>query len=384
MFETHNRPLRVLHVLCSLNRGGIETWLMDVMRNTSRNEMQIDVCLETCSTGVYEEEFKRLGGRILRCPLDKKKPWIFSHRFKQLLCSEHYDVIHSHSYYFSGLILRLAAQAGVPKRIAHNHPVQDFKEGKLLRSLYTWLMKRWIERYGTCFVGPSQASMEGFFGPNWKHDPTKHVIYNGIRTERFIRPVDRAKVRRELDIPEDAPIVLNVSRFAPHKRHEFLVQVAQHFLAQRKDVYFLLIGTGKLKKTIEEQVCSRGLEKNFRFVSGAPNIDHYLMSADVFAFPSCNEGFGIAVIEAAAAGLKVVAQDIPGVREAATACPAPILLPLDTPAEEWAQVVLDALRLPRMPDSQRQILLRDFPFTIENSVKKLRQIYSDCLQVQDK
>jgi len=377
MIETGNRPLRVLHVLRSLNRGGIETWLMDIMRNTSRNEIQIDVCLETCSTGVYEEEFKRLGGRILRCPLDKKKPWIFYHRLKQLLCTEHYDVIHSHLYYFSGFTLRSAARARVPKRIAHIHPVEDLRFQRPFRRLYTLLMKSWIRRYGTGFVGPSQASLEGFFGPNWKQDPTKQVIHNGISVERFAEPVDRAKVRRELNIPENAPIVLNVSRFAPHKRHEFLVQVAQHVLAQRQDVYFLLIGAGKLKKVIEEQVCSRGLEKNFRFVSGVPNIDHYFMSADVFAFPSCNEGFGIAVIEAAAAGLNVVAQDIPGVREAATACADPILLPLDTPAGEWAQVVLDALRLPRMSERQRQILLRDFPFTIENSVKKLRQIYSD-------
>jgi len=358
---------------------------MDVMRNTSREELQIDVCLiaqdkgayEGKSETAYEREFESLDGRILRCPLNKKNPWSFCRRFKQLLRAERYDIVHCHEYYFSGFTLRSAALAGVPKRIAHIHPVEDLKFQKPFRCLYTWLMKSWIRRYGTGFVGPSDASLESFFGPDWKQDPTKQVIYNGIYIGRFAKPVDRAKVRRELNIPENALIVLNVSRFTPHKRHEFLVQVAERVLAQRQDVYFLLIGTGKLKKTIEEQVCVKGLEKNFRFISGAPSIDCYWLAADVFAFPSCNEGFGIAVIEAAAAGLRVVAQDIPGVREAATACLNPILLPLETPADKWARTVLNVLRQPRMSESQRQTLLKHFPFTIENSVEKLREVYSN-------
>jgi glycosyltransferase involved in cell wall biosynthesis len=236
-------------------------------------------------------------------------------------------------------------------------------------------MKRWVNRYGTDFVGPSEASMTAFFGPGWREDPTKHVLYNGIRIKRFALPADRPKVRRELDIPEDAPLVLNISSYRPHKRHEFLVRVAERILARRKDVYFLLIGAGALKERIEEQVRSKRLEGHFRFISGQPNIDSFLLAADVFAFPSCNEGFGIVVAEACAAGLKVVAQDIPGVREAAAPCPDAVLLPLATPEDKWAQSLLDALSRPAMPENQRQAILKEFPFTIENSVAKLREVY---------
>lgn len=375
MIKTHNRPLRVLHVIKGLRRGGVETWIMDVVRNTSRDEIALDVCVTERVRDAYEDEFESLGGKIWHCPLDKKKFWGFCRRFGQLLREEHYDVVHSHVYYFSGVILMLAARAGVPKRISHIHPVEDLKVAQLFRCFYVWWMKRWINRYGTSFVGPTQASLAAFFGPAWRDEPTKHVIYNGICTDRFLRPVDRRKVRRELGIPEDAPIVINVSSFRPHKRHAFLVQVAEHVLAQRQDVYFLLIGAGALKEAIEEQVRLKGLENNFRFISRAPNIDHYWLAADVFAFPSCNEGFGIVIIEASAAGLKVIAQDIPGVREAAAGCIDPILLPLATPAGEWAQSVLNALRQPRIPEAQRQAFLKEFPFTIENSVAKLRGVY---------
>ncbi|MHC4360018.1 MAG: glycosyltransferase [Planctomycetota bacterium] len=374
-----NRPLRILQVYGWLQRGGAETWLMDVMRNTSRDEFQIDVCITVGVNikGPYEAEFESLGGKILRCQKDKKNIWFFPRRFKKILRAGSYDVVHCHLHYFSGLVLRLAAQAGVPKRVAHSHPAEDLKAGRLLYDLYAWWMKRWVQRYGTDFTAPSKASLEAFWGPGWKDDPRKHVIHNGICTDRFLQPADRAKVRRQLGIPENAPIVLNVSNFRPHKRHEFLVQVAQRLLAQRPDVYFLLIGAGRRKEVIEELVYTKGLGKNFRFISGAPNIDNYWMAADVFAFPSCNEGFGIVVIEAAAAGLRVIAQDIPGVREAATTCPDLILLPLKTTAEQWAQRLLGALKQPRMPEGQRQMLLKQFPFTIENSVKKLREVYGN-------
>jgi glycosyltransferase EpsF len=348
---------------------------MDIMRNTKRNELQIDACVTSPGKGAYEEEFNYLGGRILRCLLDTKNPLSFYHRFKTLLVIEQYDVVHSHSYYFSGLILRAAAQAGVPKRVAHIHPVEDQKKGEFLRGLYAWWMKRWIRRYGTDFVGPTRASLGAFWGADWQEDPTKQVVYNGIKVDRFTKPVDREGVRKELGIPGGAPIVINVSRFVPHKRHEFLVQVAERVKTQREDVCFLLIGAGPLKEKIEKQVHSKALWKNFRFISDAPNVDNYWMAADLFAFPSCNEGFGIVIIEATAAGLKVIAQDIPGVREAVEACLDPVLLPVETSAEEWAHVLLDAMKKPRMSESQRQRLLKEFPFTIENSVAKLKEIY---------
>ena len=371
-----NGPLRALHIFASLNRGGAETWLMDVVRSTSRAELQIDVCLIGAAGGLYEEEFERLGGRILRCPLGRN-PWGFARRLTQLLTAERYDIVHSHVYYFSGVILRSAARAGVAKRIAHIHPAEDRRNTTLSRRLYVKWMRRWIGRYGTRFVGPTKASLEGFWGPGWEADPGKRVIYNGIRTERFVRPVNRAEVRSELGIPENAPLVLNVSRFAPHKRHEFLVNVAGDVLAQRDDVYFLLIGAGALRESVEARVRAKGLTDHFRFISGLPDIDRYWMSADVFAFPSCNEGFGIVVVEAAAAGLPVIAQDIPGVREAVDACAEATLLPLDTSAADWARVLTDALKTPRISESQRQARLRRFPFTLSASIEALRNLYAE-------
>jgi O-antigen/teichoic acid export membrane protein/glycosyltransferase involved in cell wall biosynthesis len=370
------RPIRVLHLQAKLDRGGAETWLMDIVRHSNRNELQIDACVTSEGRGAYEEDFKRLGGKILRCPL-RRNPWAFSKRLEQMLVEESYDVIHTHLYYFSGFVLRAAARAGVPRRVAHNHPAEDVKAGGFLRVLYAWWMKRWTRRYGTAFVGPTRAALESFWGPSWEGDANKCVLYNGIHMDRFTRPENRAKIRIELSLPTDARVVLNVGRYVPHKRQGFLVEVAEQLLGSVENVYFVLIGAGELKAEVEAMVRDKKLEANFRFIEGAHSIDQFFLAADVFAFPSSNEGFGIVIAEAVAAGLSVIAQDIPGVREAASALPKVKLLPLDTNPQAWAEALKCALNEPRMSEPERQALLQRFPFTIDASINTLMKLYRD-------
>ncbi|MEK6799948.1 MAG: glycosyltransferase [Planctomycetota bacterium] len=372
--RTPSRPLRALHFFAGLNRGGAETWLMDVLREGPGQDLVLDVCTTTMTHGAYEDEFVELGGRVHRCRLGRN-PWRFAATVEELLSRERYDLVHSHLYYFSGFVLRAAARAGVPKRIAHNHPVEDVKARSILRPLYARWMRRWTRRYGTDFVGPTRASMAAFWGPDWERDPHKRVIYNGVRIERFLHPPERSSVRQELGLPADAKIVLNVARFVPHKRQAFLVDVARLLSTRASDIFFVFIGDGPTRHAVEQAVEDSSLSANFRFVLGAASIDRFWLSADAFAFPSINEGFGIVIAEAAAAGLPVVAHDIPGVREAATACSRVELLGRGTSAERWADAVGKALNEPPLDAPSREALLGSFPFTMEASVRALRKVY---------
>lgn len=369
-----NTAARALHVYGSLNRGGAETWLMDVMRNTGRDRLAIDVCLTKDDKGPYEDEFQELGGRIHRCHLDSG-PFQFAQKFTDLLNNENYDIVHSHLYYFSGIVLRCAAKAHVRERVAHIHPVIDVKHKSIPRRLYTYLMRRWICKYGTRYVGPTKGSLEGFWGSGWNSDPRKSVLYNGLKVERFADDVDRASVRQQLEIPETGKIVLNVGRYAPHKRQDFLVDVAREVCEQREDVFFVLIGNGDLREPVMAKAEAQGVAGKCRFIPGAPSIDEFYLSADAFAFPSSNEGFGIAVAEAGAAGLPTVAQDIPGVEEAADSCHDITLLPLDTRADSWATHLVKKLEKSPLSQEDRRRHLADFPFSIEASIRSLMQLY---------
>ena len=236
-------------------------------------------------------------------------------------------------------------------------------------------MKFLIKKYATDSVGPTRASLDGFWGDGWEVDNNKRVLYNGIDVQRLKKKVHRKNILKKLNIPENAKIVLNVARYSIHKRHEFLIEVAGKICSNRDDIFFILIGDGDLKNHIENIVEKNGLLRYFRFISGAHDIDEYFISSDIFAFPSCNEGFGIVVVEAALFGLPVIAQDIPGVNEAAIACKESILLPIDTSSDEWANTLIKKLDESSLDDRQSYRYQNDFPFTIQKSIDILRQVY---------
>ncbi len=369
-----SRPLRTLHALACLHLGGVEKWLMEVVRNLSRDELAIDVCLTTNVTGAYEDEFRTLGGRVFRCPLERN-PWRFAARFRALAASEQYDVVHSHVYYFSGLVLRAAAKAGVPQRIAHLHSVEDLNPDGFFRPLYAAWMRHWIREYGTDVVAPTQASLDVFWGGGRVPDSHNRVLYYGIPIERFLASVDRTALHEELELPSNAKLVLNVGRYIPTKRHLFLVDIASDLLSRRDDVYFILIGEGTLRESVEQRVREAGLSERFRFIPVQPNIDRYWLSTDVFVFPSVSEGLPVVIIEAAASGLPVVAHDVPGVREAASASHDARLLPLAATPRDWAVAIDAALQRPKIDHEEHVRMLRRFPFSIEASVESLKSLY---------
>jgi glycosyltransferase involved in cell wall biosynthesis len=244
-----------------------------------------------------------------------------------------------------------------------------------MRPLYRFWMYRWIEEYGTDFLAPSKASLASFWGTNWQTDPRKRVLHLGLSVERFRQPGDRAALRAELGLPPEARLILNVGRFIPSKRQAFLVDVARQVAARRRDVYFVFIGSGPLQEEVERMVNTLGLSNRVRFVPAQPGIERFWLAADIFAFPSVSEGFGIVVVEAAAAGLPIVVHDIPGVREAAHACTSITLLPMYASVEDWARNMLDTLDRPRLSEDERLRMLDRFPFAIEASVGSLKHLY---------
>ena len=139
-------PLRVLHVLGALNPGGVESWMLQVLRNFDRERFQLDFLVHSEKPAAYDDDVRALGARILPCP-GPRRPWSYGPRFKRILREfGPYDVVHSHVHDFSGYILRLARQAGIPVRIAHSHCDLSHIEQQsgLLRRRYLGLMKGWV------------------------------------------------------------------------------------------------------------------------------------------------------------------------------------------------------------------------------------------------
>jgi glycosyltransferase involved in cell wall biosynthesis len=132
-----------------------------------------------------------------------------------------------------------------------------------------------------------------------------HVIALGIDLDRFTGGT--------AVLPRNGPVIGNVGRLAPQKGHRYLIEAAPPVLERHPDARFVVVGDGELRDELERTARDRGVSEHFLFTGARTDVPELLASFDVFAFPSLFEGMCVAVIEAQAAGVPVVATPVGGI-----------------------------------------------------------------------
>lgn len=374
-------PIKILHIIGRMQRAGIETWLMHVLRNIDRNLFQFDFMVHTSESSDYDEEIRSFGSRIIVSPqINWKKWWTYGTNFQQILQQYGpYDIVHSHVDYASGNVVRLAKNAGIPVRIAHSHndiSQLKVKTGWKQHFLESWL-KSCVSRYATIGLACSHQAAADMFGSCWQSDCRWQVLHYGLDLIPFHKKVKSTEVRAELGIPEDAFVIGHVGRFALQKNHQFLIEIAAEIAKREHKMYLLLIGSGSLRPEIEERVAQLCLTDKVIFAGTRSDVPRLMLGAmDVFLFPSIHEGLGLVLIEAQAAGLPCVLSDVVP-EEADVVEPLINRLSLSRSASEWAEMVLarKKVNLPIKQTEALSILQEDSPFNIETSAKNLTDIY---------
>ncbi|MGA2715361.1 MAG: glycosyltransferase family 4 protein [Bryobacteraceae bacterium] len=368
-----NRPVRVLQVLRKMNRAGIETWLMHLLRHFDRREIAIDFLVQTDQPGAYDSEIRSLGAEILNCG-NPREPWRYARNFVRIL-RDHgpYDVVHSHNYFFAGFDLRLATFAGVGKRIAHLHPVRDIEEGRPFRALYARSMGRYIRDYSDIVLAPSQASLDAFSKYADLSGKPRFVVRNCVDTSVYGALRDKIETRWRLGLPVDRPIIVYVARFEPHKNHLFLGALADQLNRMGIHPHFAVAGSdGSSRQSFEESISGR---TDFSVFIDLADVAPLLQCADLFFFPSREEGFGTVAIEAAAAGLPVVAANLPAIREACCESQRAYMFPEDdveSAARNTQAILADPSLANRLREEGREWARQ---FSVEAVAGQLRDLY---------
>ena len=375
------RPPRVLLVFGGLERAGAQLRTMEVCGELRRER---PVSFDLCSLGLGPDELwaeaSALGGSPRRISI--RSP-LFPLRLAAFLRRERYEVVLTEPQLLSGIVLAVAAACRVPVRIAaiHNalgargqsasNPVVRFVLGS---RPFVWAMRWLIRRCSTDIVAVSRSALDSVLPGRWQPGGRCRVVYNGTDVTPFREPPDRAGVRAEFGWPPEARIVIHVGRMAPQKNHRRILEAFRLVREQEEDARLLLVGDGRLRGEVEARIARLGLVDACAITSGRRDVPRLLLASDVFLFPSLWEGLPGAPLEALAAGLPVVASDIPSIREIERHLPGAILVAPPEDVEAHARNVLRALREPPDPADLRGRFERS-PFALSRAVEAYRGLF---------
>ncbi|WP_407541851.1 glycosyltransferase (plasmid) [Deinococcus radiomollis] len=344
------RPLRVLHVVSAMNRGGIETWLMQVFRSQDQARVRNELMTFSAAPGDYDDELRALEVPVWRCP-PLGSALAFARCMFGTMRRERFDVVHSHPHQFSGVVLLLARLAGIPGRIAHSHidtRAPDRSAG-LPRRVYLSVMNTLLRLCATEGVAVSAPAAEALFGEGWQRQDRCRVLPLGLDLSAYAPPADahaeRAATRASFGFGPDTLLIGHVGWFIPVKNHTFLLRVFAEVAGRLPEARLLLIGVGELTAEVREQAERLGIINRVVFAGSRGDVPGLLRAMDVFVFPSLAEGLGLALIEAQVSGLPcVLADQLP----AESRLPGAVLFPVPLAAgpEAWADAVLQAAATP--------------------------------------
>lgn len=358
------QPIRVLHVVTYMGRGGLETMLMNYYRHIDRTKVQFDFLVHRDFEADYDQEINELGGRIYH--VSKLIPW--SRKYKQeLKCffqnHPEYRIVHVHQDCLSSVALKCAEECGIPVRIAHSHNSNQDKNIKYLIKRY--YMKQ-IPKFATDFFACGKDAGDWMFQGH-----SFQILCNAIDVLNYTYSPEKAvAIREDLHIQRDF-MIGHVGRFDIQKNHIFLLDIFNECVKAMPNAKLLLIGDGEGRNRIEEKVKLLGLEEKVIFAGIRSDVPDLLQAMDVFVFPSLYEGVPVIMIEAQASGLPcIISDNVP--KECIITSDLVTSMSLSDTPSDWAKHIIERSRIKRGIHFEE---IQAAGYDVVTATKKLEQFY---------
>lgn len=287
--------MRVLHVINCLAIGGAEVLIADLIPRL--RERGIDACvavMRRCPTRL-EARIAGIPGALLYTGLTHPRSPRQIGRLAQLF--QGFDIVHSHLYptQLWVAIARTLSKHPV-KLVTTEHTPNTNRTGKL----WSYALDRWMYEQYDAIVCNSDATARAVQAQAPSAALRMKVIANGVDCSRFVDIAHTGSGK--------TPTAIFVARFEPPKDHITLLRAMK--LVPRLQLQ--LVGDGTLRPEMEKFVAVSGLQDRVTFLGWRDDIPALLAAADIYVHTTRSDGFAISMAEAMAAGLPVVASDVPG------------------------------------------------------------------------
>ncbi|MFT3756172.1 MAG: glycosyltransferase [Pseudoxanthomonas sp.] len=318
-----SNKLGIVHVLDSLEYGGLERVVVDLAIAQMRHGHAVTI-FSLCDTEGFRPLLEQAGIPVVighkRGAADPR----LIRLLRSTLLDANVDVVHTHNFvpsYYAAIATRFSRRRTILVNTCHD--MGGRLGNRRLRWLYQWSL---AHSHKVAMVGIKVRDQ--LLSRNLVPIAKSSTVMNGIPVDHFQRsPVVRAQIREELGIAPQALVVGTVGRLVTLKNQQLLLDAAAQLVPSHPDLMVVLAGDGPLRGELEADTRQLGIADRVLFTGARKDVPRLLNAFDVFALPSRTEGLSIALLEACAAGLAIIATDVGGngeiVRDGATGCLVP-------------------------------------------------------------
>ncbi|MFH4735644.1 glycosyltransferase [Vibrio diabolicus] len=378
--------MKILMCVESLNVGGIETWLKNLMKVKS-DGFSFDFFVMQ-KGGYYEDELKGYGCNVYYaneqsnidklCQLFGSTTTNYHLSLSKLLKASHYDVIHAHGTEFMGDIMKIAMASGVPTRIAHCHTTGVNKfcvnmKMKVRGVRFRVLDRYRLNKYSTKLLSCSKESAFFFLGKYWENNALSDILYCGVPNKVDVNIISK----EDFGIPETSKVIGHVGTFSPVKNHSLILEIMAKLVKYDSSYYLFLAGDGPLYGEIKRRCIQLGIEDNVIMPGYCSDIPSLMSGVfDMLVLPSLYEGMPLVGVEAINSGLAVVCSDVI-TNDLINAFPTMIeAVPLNADIDSWVKSINYAISK-KTCSKKGQNIVYESDFSIEKSYANLCRIYRE-------
>lgn len=298
----------VLQVVLTLNPGGTERLVLDLVRRLGDRSRQSVCCLD--EAGLWGQELARSGTFVSALGRRPGFHPLLARGIAGAARAVGATVLHCHQYtpFVYGALSRVA-RPGLRVIFTEHGRLSDAPPSPKRR-----LINPLLAHAATRIVSVSHDLKRHMVGeglPAARID----VVHNGIEVGPPRIPATAAALRHELGIPADAIVVGTVARLDPVKHLQTLLEAVATVGARGRPVVALVVGDGPERGRLESEARSRGLSGEVHFLGHRDDARRYLQAMDIYVNSSVSEGISLTILEAMAAGLPVIATAVGGTPE---------------------------------------------------------------------
>ena len=273
----------------------------------AKNDFVNEPCLIPNCDKFYDINFDRF-------PFSKTNIKAYK-QLKKIITENKYDIIHCHTP-VAGVLTRLAARNCKNTTVIYTaHGFHFFKGAPLLNWLIYYPVERFCARFTDKLITINKEDNKRAQKFSLRNNGKVYYVPGvGINIEKIKNTkVDIHQKKKDLNISENIPVLLSVGELIKRKNHETVLKALSKL--KNHDFIYLICGRGILAEYLQNLTKQLGLETKVKFLGFRKDVAEICKIADLFIFPSYQEGLPVALMEAMAANLPAIASNVRGNRD---------------------------------------------------------------------